>query len=107
MEIRVLLTFYQFLGIDYMKAYSKKDAEKLIGDADLKKQVHLPKTSLGFCTPLGLETNGKSISIFPLLYTMCTCSPKWAILSPRLRSKSEINLMFAQFYLPSGSARDA
>lgn len=47
-----------------MKAYSKKDVERLVGDADLKKQVHIPKSSLGFCTPLGLETNGKSISVF-------------------------------------------
>lgn len=53
-----------------MKAYGKKDVERLVGDADLKKQVYLPKASLSFCTPLGLETNGESITV-SLLHTGC------------------------------------
>lgn len=47
-----------------MKAYTKKDVEKLVGDADLKKQVLPLKSSLGFCAPLAQETNGESISVF-------------------------------------------
>lgn len=48
-----------FFGMDREYAYSKKDFNnKMKGDAELKKQVRLPKDNLGLCTPLALETNG-------------------------------------------------
>lgn len=50
-------------GIDRMTAYSKKDIHGLIGDVALRKQVSPPKSTLGYCAPLALETNGKSVSV--------------------------------------------
>lgn len=47
-----------FFGIDRRFAYSKNDLNELRGDADLRKQVRLPKKSLGLCAPLAIETNG-------------------------------------------------
>lgn len=40
-------------------AYTKKDGRLLKGDAELRKQVRPPKSVLGYCVPLALETNGK------------------------------------------------
>ncbi|KAJ3640007.1 hypothetical protein Zmor_003331 [Zophobas morio] len=45
-------------GIGATTAYTKKDIRGLIGDAALRKQVSLPKSTLGYCAPLALETNG-------------------------------------------------
>ncbi|XP_034937258.1 uncharacterized protein Apoltp [Chelonus insularis] len=56
---RLNKTFY---GIDATKSYTKKDAKVLIGDIDLRRQVKLPKSTLGYCTPLSLETNGTIFS---------------------------------------------
>ena len=47
-----------FFGIDAFKAYTKKDSRVLTGQLDLRRQVKLPKSMLGFCSPLALETNG-------------------------------------------------
>lgn len=51
-----------FYGLDATKSYTKKDARTLIGDVDLRKQVKLPKSVLGYCTPLTLEVNGTIFS---------------------------------------------
>lgn len=51
-----------FYGIDATKSYTKKDAKELVGDVDLRRQVKLPKSALGYCTPLSLETNGTIFS---------------------------------------------
>ncbi|XP_066998183.2 uncharacterized protein Apoltp [Anabrus simplex] len=47
-----------FYGMDGETAYTKKDVKSLKGDSDLRRQVKLPKSKLGFCTALALETNG-------------------------------------------------
>lgn len=49
-------------GLDRTLAYTKKDADELRGDATLRKSVQLPKSTLGYCTPLALETNGTVFS---------------------------------------------
>ncbi|KAG8042041.1 hypothetical protein G9C98_000032 [Cotesia typhae] len=51
-----------FYGLDATKSYTKKDAKVLVGDVDLRRQVKLPKSALGYCTPLSLETNGTIFS---------------------------------------------
>lgn len=48
-----------FYGLDGKKAFTKKDFKVLIGDSDLRRQATLPKTIMGYCAPLALETNGK------------------------------------------------
>ena len=47
-----------FYGMDRDKAYTKKDLREFTGDTELRKQVRLPKSALGICTPLAIETNG-------------------------------------------------
>ncbi|XP_039297130.1 LOW QUALITY PROTEIN: uncharacterized protein LOC111054146 [Nilaparvata lugens] len=54
-KARAVKTLY---GIDADKAYTKNDFKQLQGDADLRKQVKLSKTTLGNCLPLAIETNG-------------------------------------------------
>lgn len=44
--------------MDYDYGYTKKDGRILKGDKDLRKQVKIPKSVLGLCIPLALETNG-------------------------------------------------
>lgn len=44
-----------FFGLDRDFVYSKRFLE---GDAETRKQLHIPKDNLGLCTPLALETNG-------------------------------------------------
>ncbi|XP_025074116.1 uncharacterized protein LOC105427375 [Pogonomyrmex barbatus] len=51
-----------FYGLDAAKSYTKKDSRMLIGDVDLRRQVKLSKTILGYCIPLSLETNGTIFS---------------------------------------------
>lgn len=46
-----------------MNAYTRKDIHGLVGDRALRKQVSLPKSSLGYCAPLALETNGESVCV--------------------------------------------
>ncbi|XP_064556915.1 uncharacterized protein Apoltp [Drosophila montana] len=48
-----------FFGLDRELVYSKRFPE---GDAETRKQVHIPKSNLGICTPLALETNGSVFS---------------------------------------------
>lgn len=45
-------------GLDKENAFTKKYLKDNKGDKDLKKQARLPKTSLGLCAPLALESNG-------------------------------------------------
>ncbi|XP_049847119.1 uncharacterized protein LOC126299332 [Schistocerca gregaria] len=45
-------------GIDGKTAFTKNDVKNLKGDKGLRRQVKLPKTLLGVCTALALETNG-------------------------------------------------
>lgn len=45
--------------MDYELAYTKKDGRLLKGDHELRKQVKVPKSVMGLCIPLALETNGK------------------------------------------------
>lgn len=47
-----------FFGMDREYAYPKRDLKDFKGDAELRKQVRLPKEDLGLCTPLAIETNG-------------------------------------------------
>lgn len=47
-----------FYGFDATKSYTKKDSHVLKGDIELKLQVKLSKSALGYCAPLALETNG-------------------------------------------------
>ncbi|XP_062546026.1 uncharacterized protein LOC134212310 [Armigeres subalbatus] len=51
-----------FFGMDSNKAYTKKDIKDLIGDTDLRKQIRLPKATLGSCAALALETDGSVFS---------------------------------------------
>lgn len=48
-----------FYGIDGQKAFTKKDFKDLQGDSDLRRQAKLPKSVIGYCAPLALETNGE------------------------------------------------
>nr|XP_018903254.1 PREDICTED: uncharacterized protein LOC109034507 [Bemisia tabaci] len=47
-----------FYGLDAFTAYTKNDFKQLKGEVDLKRQVKLSKSVLGYCIPLALETNG-------------------------------------------------
>lgn len=52
-----------YFGIDSYYAYSKKDLKELIGDTEARKQIRLPKQSLGICAPLAIETDGIKINL--------------------------------------------
>ncbi|XP_063971909.1 uncharacterized protein LOC135159796 [Diachasmimorpha longicaudata] len=56
---RLSKTFY---GLDATKSYTRKDVKVLTGDVDLRRQVKLSKSALGYCTPLSLESNGTIFS---------------------------------------------
>ncbi|XP_014226324.1 uncharacterized protein LOC106652091 isoform X2 [Trichogramma pretiosum] len=47
-----------FYGLDAQRSYTRKDARVLSGDPELRRQVRLSKSALGYCMPLALETNG-------------------------------------------------
>ena len=51
-----------FYGLDASRSYTKKDSRILQGDVELRRQVKLSKSALGYCTPLSLETNGTIFS---------------------------------------------
>lgn len=51
-----------FYGLDATRSYTKKDSRTLTGDVDLRRQVKLSKSALGYCTPLSLENNGTIFS---------------------------------------------
>lgn len=52
----------KLFGIDRDHAYTKNYLQELRGDKDLKRQVHIPKSILGVCLPLALESNGTVFS---------------------------------------------
>ena len=45
-------------GLDATRSFTKKDSRQLTGDVELRRQVKLSKSALGYCMPLALETNG-------------------------------------------------
>uniref|UniRef100_A0A182M2K1 Vitellogenin domain-containing protein n=1 Tax=Anopheles culicifacies TaxID=139723 RepID=A0A182M2K1_9DIPT len=47
-----------FYGMDSQLAYTKKDVKQLKGDRELRRQIRLPKQTLGECIALALETDG-------------------------------------------------
>ncbi|KAJ8964438.1 hypothetical protein NQ314_004907 [Rhamnusium bicolor] len=49
-------------GIDRRYAYTKKDVRGLVGDQPLRKSIILPKSTLGLCLSLAMETNGTVFS---------------------------------------------
>lgn len=51
-------------GVDGDTAFTKNDvkATELKGDTDLRRQIKLTKSTLGYCTPLAFETNGTIFS---------------------------------------------
>ncbi|CAL7937265.1 unnamed protein product [Xylocopa violacea] len=51
-----------FYGLDATKSYTRKDVRTLTGDVELRRQVKLSKSELGYCTPLSLEINGTIFS---------------------------------------------
>ncbi|XP_055713060.1 uncharacterized protein LOC129807664 isoform X2 [Phlebotomus papatasi] len=51
-----------FFGMDRDFAFTKKDLHELKGDTELRKQVRLPKATLGLCTPLAIESSGSVFS---------------------------------------------
>lgn len=48
-------------GIDQNLAFTRKDVENYSGDPAMKKQVKLPKSSLGICAPLAMEIQGNNL----------------------------------------------
>lgn len=67
-----------FYGLDATKSYTRKDAKALTGDVDLRRQVKLPKSALGYCTPLSLETNGTIFSANKLNFDKPSSIKKFA-----------------------------
>lgn len=53
-----------FFGLDRDLVYSKRFPE---GDNATRAQLHVPKSNLGICTPLALETNGSVFSARKLI----------------------------------------
>ncbi|KAG5880871.1 hypothetical protein JTB14_004019 [Gonioctena quinquepunctata] len=49
-------------GIDRRYAYTKRDVRGLVGDQPLRKSIILPKSTLGLCLSLAMETNGTIFS---------------------------------------------
>lgn len=66
-----------FYGLDATRSYTKKDSRTLIGDADLRRQVKLSKSALGYCTPLSLENNGTIFSGDKLRFDKLTSIKKF------------------------------
>lgn len=52
----------KILGFDRMKAYTKKDQKVLNGDVEKRQQIRVPKSSMGMCIRLALETDGSMFS---------------------------------------------
>lgn len=53
-----------FFGMDRDMIYSKRFPE---GDAETRHMLHIPKSNLGICTPLAMETNGSVFSARKLM----------------------------------------
>ncbi|BES90627.1 Domain of Unknown Function (DUF1081) [Nesidiocoris tenuis] len=47
-----------FYGVDSERAYTKNDFKVLKGDSELRRQIKLTKSMMGYCTSLALGTNG-------------------------------------------------
>lgn len=45
-------------GLDGYTAYTKNDHKTLKGDSELKSEIKITKTLLGYCPPLALGSNG-------------------------------------------------
>ncbi|XP_073994094.1 apolipoprotein lipid transfer particle isoform X2 [Rhodnius prolixus] len=54
-KLRVNKMFY---GLDSERAYTKNDFKVLRGDIELRRQIKLTRSMMGYCTTLALETNG-------------------------------------------------
>ncbi|CAH1394070.1 unnamed protein product [Nezara viridula] len=54
-KLRVNKMFY---GLDSERAFTKSDFKVMKGDMDLRRQIKLTKSMMGYCTTLALETNG-------------------------------------------------
>ncbi|XP_015122764.1 uncharacterized protein LOC107045138 [Diachasma alloeum] len=67
-----------FYGLDATKSYTRKDVKILSGDVDLRRQVKLSKSALGYCTPLSLESNGTIFSGNKLRFEKPTAVKKFA-----------------------------
>ncbi|KAF7992093.1 hypothetical protein HCN44_001418 [Aphidius gifuensis] len=67
-----------FYGLDATKGYTRKDSKILSGDVDLRRQVKLSKSALGYCTPLALESNGTIFSGNKLKYNDMSAIKKFA-----------------------------
>ncbi|XP_057368025.1 uncharacterized protein LOC130689027 [Daphnia carinata] len=54
----------QFLGLDATTGFTPKEFKgRLLGDADLRRQARLPRSLLGICAPIALETNGTIFAV--------------------------------------------
>lgn len=67
-----------FYGLDAHKSFTRKDSKVLVGDVDLRRQVKLSKSALGYCAPLSLETNGTIFSGSKLRFESSTAIKKFA-----------------------------
>ncbi|XP_011308401.1 uncharacterized protein Apoltp isoform X2 [Fopius arisanus] len=66
-----------FYGLDATKSYTRKDVKVLRGDVDLRRQVKMSKNTLGYCTPLALESNGTIFSGNKLRFEKSTAIKKF------------------------------
>lgn len=81
-----------FYGLDATKSYTKKDTRTLTGDIDLRRQVKLPKSALGYCTPLSLEINGTIFSGDKLRFDKLASIKKFAsVFSKRVALTAQPN----------------
>ncbi|XP_066586148.1 uncharacterized protein Apoltp [Prorops nasuta] len=79
-------------GLDASKSYTKKDARALVGDVELRRQVKLSKSALGYCTPLSLESNGTIFSGSKLRFEKAASIKKFAsVFSKRVALTAQPN----------------
>nr|XP_003701542.2 PREDICTED: uncharacterized protein LOC100880818 isoform X1 [Megachile rotundata] len=79
-------------GLDASKSYTKKDARTLVGDVDLRRQMKLSKSALGYCTPLSLEINGTIFSGDKLRFDKLASIKKFAsVFSKRVALTAQPN----------------
>ena len=81
-----------FYGLDASKSYTKKDSRTLIGDVEIRKHAKLPKSALGYCTPLSLESNGTIFSGNKLRFGKMASIKKFAsVFAKRVAVSAEPN----------------
>ncbi|XP_058800590.1 uncharacterized protein LOC131669586 [Phymastichus coffea] len=74
-----------FYGLDASLSYTKKDWRMLSGNPELRRQVKLSRSKLGYCAPLALETNGTIFSATKLRLTKLGALKKFlAVFAKRL-----------------------